>query len=114
MSEEKRSSMEPARRYRVQLKIKTDSAQACFVLDPGPARISQNSEGFRPIFQNRVADWLTDSPYFRVLDIPSRGYLYVGTGSGNPLWSCLDESGISKEARAMNYELAILLGVIGA
>jgi len=49
-----------------------------------PVRISQNSEGIRPIFQNRVAhDRLTDSPHFRVLDIPSRWYLYAGTGSGN-------------------------------
>jgi len=53
----------------------------------GPFRIGRNSERVRDLFQNQIAhDWLTGSPHFRVLDVPSSWYFYFGTGTGNTLW----------------------------
>ena len=55
----------------------------------GPIRAGVNSESIRNFFQNRFAhDFLCrgDSPYFKVLDRPSQGYFYFGTGTGSDLW----------------------------
>lgn len=55
----------------------------------GPIRAGVNSERLRHFFQNRFAhDFLCrgDSPYFKVLNRPTQGYFYFGTGTGSNLW----------------------------
>lgn len=55
----------------------------------GPFKIGANSETIRHFLQNRFAhDFLCrkDSPYFKMLDRPTQGYFYFGTGTGSNLW----------------------------
>lgn len=55
----------------------------------GPVKLGVNSENIRHFFQNRFAhDFLCrgDSPYFKVLNRPTQGYFYFGTGTGSNLW----------------------------
>ena len=51
--------------------------------------IARDSEQIRHFIQNRFAhDFLCrgDSPYFKVLDRPSKTYFYFSTGTGGTLW----------------------------
>ena len=60
-----------------------------FYVGLGPFKIGVNNEQIRNLFQNRFAhDFLCkkDSPYFKVLDRPSRAYFYFGTETGSTLW----------------------------
>jgi len=55
----------------------------------GPLKVGVNSEQVRHVLQNRFAhDFLCqkDSPYFKVLDRPTQGYFYFGSGTGGSLW----------------------------
>lgn len=55
----------------------------------GPIKIGANSEKVRDLLQNKLAhDFLCkgNSPYFKVLNRPSRAYFYFGTETGGTLW----------------------------
>ena len=55
----------------------------------GPIKIGVNSEKIRHCFQNRFAHDLLcrgDSPYFKVLDRPTKSYIYFGSETGGTLW----------------------------
>ena len=60
-----------------------------FYVGLGSIKLGWNSEGIRHCFQNIVAhDWIDQggSPYFKVLNIRPRFYIYFGTSTGNTLW----------------------------